>query len=100
MNTLYKDMYPERTNETAFRIINGEAVIMNLTTGYYYSINEVGARIWDLCDGGHSIKDIALFISQEFDTAEERAGQDVVELLNDLDSEKLVIIRENPWRAT
>jgi hypothetical protein len=100
MNFQHKNIYPERSKDTAFRIINDEAVIMNLTTGDYYSINEVGARIWDLCDGGHSIRDIALFISQEFDAAEETAGQDVMELLNDLSGEKLIIIRENPRQAT
>jgi hypothetical protein len=100
MEYLHNDIYPERSKETAFRIINDEVVIIYLTTGDYYSINQVGARIWELCDGYHSMKDIVLFVSQEFDTPEETATQDVLELLNDLASENLVIIRENPRQAS
>lgn len=100
MNNLHKDSYPEKSDDTAFRVVNDEAVIMHLVTGVYYSINEVGARIWDLCDGWYSIKDIALVISQEFDIEEETARQDVVELLKDLADERLVVMRENPRQVT
>jgi len=93
--------YPAvRTEATAFRIIDNEAVILNLNTGVYYSLNEVGSRIWKLCDGSHMVKDIARAISKELEAQERKVEKDVLELLGDLLREGLVGIYENPAKVT
>jgi Coenzyme PQQ synthesis protein D (PqqD) len=87
---------PERSSATAFRIINDEAVILHLDSGIYYSLNEVGARIWELCDGSTNIENINEIICNEFEVTEEIALRDVIEVLNDLFQEGLITINENP----
>ena len=84
--------YPLRSEATAFRIIDNEAVILDLESGVYYSLNEVGATIWSLCDGNRSIKGITTAICEEFEVEKEMAEKDILELLNDLTREGLVII--------
>ncbi len=92
--------YPVVKSETtAFRIIDKEAVILNLETGVYYSLNEVGARVWGLCDGSCSVKDITTAICEEFEVQEEQAEKDTLELVSDLLGEGLVGIYENPTQA-
>lgn len=87
--------YPLRNETTAFRIIDNEAVILDLESGVYYSLNEVGSAIWSLCDGSKSIKDISTLICEEFEVEKETAEKDVLELLNDLVREGLVTISED-----
>ena len=92
--------YPVVKNEaTAFRIIDKEAVILNLETGVYYSLNEVGTRVWELCDGSCSVKDITRAICEQFEVQEEQAERNILELVSDLLEEGLVGIYENPTQA-
>jgi hypothetical protein len=39
--------------------IDGEVIIINLATGTYYSLKDVGAEIWSLVDGGATAEDIS-----------------------------------------
>ena len=97
MTFIHNMAYPVvRSEGTAFRIIDNEAVILNLNSGIYYSLNEVGAKAWELCDGSHSMKDIATVICKEFEVQEKEAEKDILELMSDLLKEGLVDIYENP----
>jgi len=92
-------VYPVRSEATAFRIIDGEAVILNLDNGVYYSLDEVGAKVWDLCDGSNSIKDIIMVICEEFEVKGQTAGEDILEFMEELLKESLVVINENPTQV-
>ncbi len=98
METARLACYPARNERTAFRTIQGEAVILNLDNGFYYSLNEVGSKVWDLCDGSKKVADIAAAVRKEFDVHEDTAEKDILELLDDLVKEGLVCINENPVR--
>ncbi len=54
-------------------------------------LNEVGARIWELCDGAHSVQDIADAVAEEFDVDEPTARADAVEFVRELLEQKLLI---------
>lgn len=95
MASISNSAYPMRTKDACFRVIDNEAVILNLHNSVYYSLNEVGARIWELCDGQHSISGIAGIICQEFEVEEEEVQRDIRELITDLEAEKLVEIHEH-----
>ena len=45
----------------------GETVLLRLQDGGYYALEEVGAMIWDLCDGNRSVGDIVTILCAEFD---------------------------------
>ena len=49
-----------------------------------YSINETGARIWELMDGKNTLEEIAKRISQEYDVEESVVKEDILELTNKL----------------
>lgn len=96
MQNLTRLACPERHSATAYRIINDEAVVLHLDSGIYYSLNEVGARIWDLCDGNTNIENVTKIICNEFEITEEIALRDILDVLNDLFQEGLITINENP----
>lgn len=65
-------------------------VLLRVHDGSYYDLNEVGARIWELCDGTHTIDQIAIVIAEEFEAPIDQIRADVAELLDDLGREGLV----------
>jgi hypothetical protein len=68
----------------------GTMVLLHPRSGEYYSLDEVGARIWGLCDGTNTIAHMISILSQEYDAPAEVLGTDVCELLTDLAHEQLV----------
>jgi hypothetical protein len=66
-------------------------VLFNLDSGQYYSLNEVGSRLWQLCDGSCSVSEIISTLCDEFDASTEMIESDVLELLGELEGEALVV---------
>jgi coenzyme PQQ synthesis protein D (PqqD) len=65
-------------------------VLLNLDTGQYYNLDEVGTRIWELCDGVRTITEIARCIGEEFDTSGDPIERDVMTFVEDLAQDRLV----------
>ena len=90
MLNLSSRLQPNR-EEIAAKVMDGEAIIINLTTGVYYSMDKVGGLVWDLIDGGSSVEEIVEFILSRYDVGRERAEADVERLAAELMQEKLVL---------
>jgi hypothetical protein len=74
---------------------SGTLVLMSIRNGQYYSLNELGNRIWQLCDGTRSVESIIEIISEEYDAPLERIRDDVLMLLSDLADESLVELSDH-----
>jgi hypothetical protein len=72
----------------------GEAVILNLATGMYYGLDEVGARIWSLLQQPCAVAALRDTIVGEYDVEPGRCEQDLLELLADLEAARLVAVAE------
>lgn len=70
--------------------MDGETVLLDLSTGRYYTLNRVGSVIWEHCAGHHTIRDIHTVLCDRFDVAPERALDDLVTLVNQLTQEGLL----------
>lgn len=75
---------------TAWRIIEGEAVILSMETKVLRGLNPVGSRVWELIDGRRSVEEITGLIVQEFDVTPEAAAQDVRGFVKELLERRLV----------
>ena len=64
--------------------LGGEVVLLEPEEGIYYSLNEVGARIWEIIRDPVAVDSICRLISQEYDVDPERCRGDVLELLTEL----------------
>lgn len=69
-----------------------EAVLLNLATKMYYTLNETGLRIWQMLSSGHTLGEISETLSGEFDVTPERAKDSVLNLIGELTAEKLVTV--------
>jgi len=65
-------------------------VLLGLDGGQYYSLEEVGSRIWELSDGTRTIAEIAQSLAGEFSQPPADIERDAVELVTDLAHENLV----------
>ena len=69
----------------------GETVIL-LTpdSGEYFTLNEVGGRIWELSDGSRSVAEIAGVLAEEYEAPVEEIRMDTLEVLAELADVQLV----------
>ena len=70
--------------------MEGETVLLDLSTGRYYTLNRLGSVIWEHCTGHSTISDIHAVLCDRFDVAPERALDDLVALANHLVQEGLL----------
>lgn len=73
-----------------YQTIEGEAVLIHLQTGDYYSLNDVGTSFWKLLDGARTVGDCAAKIAAEYSAPMEVVTADLLELAADLAKEGLV----------
>jgi coenzyme PQQ biosynthesis protein PqqD len=83
--------YLKPADRTLTQQVSGTVVLLSPDNGEYYALNEVGSRVWELCDGTRNVSDVVTTICQEYDAPAETVEADVLELIEDLIREKLVV---------
>ena len=78
------------------REIDGETVLLDLKSGVYYSLNEVGTEIWRLLGDSATESELAAAVVSDYDIAADEAARDINELINDLSAEGLVVKEPDP----
>lgn len=80
--------------DLSFRIIDGEAVILQVATTTYYSLNPTGTVLWELLRDGATRDEMVGRLLETFDVDRPTAERDVDALLEDLARENLVATDE------
>ena len=81
--------------ECAAKVLDGEAVIINLLNGTYYSLDGAGAVVWELAAAGGTIPEIVDGVTSRYDVEAARARQDVERLVGELMAERLLVPAES-----
>jgi hypothetical protein len=63
---------------------SGALVLFNMDDGQYYSLNEIGNRIWELCDGSRSVRQVVSILCDEYESPSEIVKSDAFELLEEM----------------
>jgi len=86
-----------KLNDTLFRSPNAthqtvgeEAILVNLNTGSYYSLNDTGTLFWELIDGRRTLADCAVEVAKAYDVGVEVVEADLLELAAEFFDEGLV----------
>jgi hypothetical protein len=66
------------------RDLDGEAVILNMKSGVYCGLDEVGARIWQLIQEPINVGRIRDTVLEEYNVESDRCERDVLKLLQKL----------------
>ena len=79
------------SEDVVFREIDGEAVLLELGTGIYFGLNEVGTRIWGLLQRDGSLRNAYEAMQEQYDVPGEQLERDLLELVNQLLVKRLVV---------
>jgi coenzyme PQQ synthesis protein D (PqqD) len=74
----------------------GEAAILNLASGIYYSLDEIGATIWRFVQEPKTVADIEAFVLSQYDVDADRCAGDVTAPVDALHAEGLVRVTPPP----
>ena len=83
---------PQRNPDIAYEKVGEESILLSLTSGAHYTLNDTGTMFWELIDGKRSIADCAAEIASEYDVEPEIVEADLLELATEFKSEKLIDI--------
>ena len=83
--------YAVNDKDVTAKVIDGEAIIINLANGMYYSLDKTGAVAWVLLGAGHSVDETADALSDRFGVETDLARQDVTKLVSDLREQNLIV---------
>ncbi len=70
--------------------LEGEAVLLNIQSGRYFGLNEVGTSIWSLIKEPQSVSDIVEALGQIYDAPAEALQSDVLAFLGDMEKRSLL----------
>lgn len=82
--------YGPKGDSLASTIIDGDAVLVNLATGVYYSLDGTAGAVWRMIENRRSVSEIAQGLAFHYDTTPERALADVESLVSKLLTEELI----------
>jgi hypothetical protein len=96
-----------RDNENLFELVlcrkegkistelDGETVILDLVSGMYSGLDQVGTAIWNLLEKPVFFKVIVTEIVDAYDVTEEQCIADLLEFLNSLFENGLIVVQQN-----
>lgn len=88
-----KGRTPVKSDRTASRIIDKEAVIVLLDKQQTLVLNDVGSRIWEIMDGEKGIDELTRIVTSEFDVAYTDALQDMTNFVEELEEKGAVTVK-------
>jgi len=77
--------------QVAAKVMDGEAIVINLSTGIYYSLGTTGGFIWSLIEKRPCIQDIVRCVAENYEVGEIEAERDVLRLCTELCNEGLAV---------
>ena len=74
----------------------GEAVILNLASGTYFGLNEVGASVWYCIQQPKTVNQIRDVLLAEYEVEAEQCDRELLALLEDLVTAGLIEVDHEP----
>jgi hypothetical protein len=81
-------------------VVDDEAVIINLDNGMYFTMDKVGAELWQLLAQPRSLAAMASILAGRYGIAESEVLRDVEEVVDELLREQLVVAGHDAERGT
>ena len=90
MATIMSAVRVELSEDVAFRELSGQAVLLNLASGIYFGLNDVGTRLWELLSQNDSLESAEKALQQEFEVPADVLRSDIEQLLQQMQSKGLL----------
>ena len=90
-------LYISRSREIAARMLGGEMMIMSARDSTLFSLNEVGAVIWQAADGVTPLEEIVTQkVCAEFEVEPAQALKDAEDFVRELAQHGILVLSEQP----
>jgi hypothetical protein len=94
MTPLSESSVVSATSQQVSCALADETLILQLETGNYFRLNEVGAATWEFIQESHTVREIYLEILTRYEVDSLRWEQDLYGLLNEMWDAELIEIRQ------
>ena len=94
-----RDGYPVQNPRAAWRVYDGEAVIVSPEDSMLHTLNAVGTLIWEASDGATALEAIVGRVCDTFEVDRATAAQDAAAFVEHLRRRGLLTILESPRPA-
>jgi hypothetical protein len=81
-------------DEQVHAALDREAVVMSIAAGRYYTLGDVGSRIWELLERPIRVEEIRDRLLAEFDVERGRCEREVLDFLRELAADRLVEVED------
>ena len=86
--------FDSNSAEIASSLLDDEVVLINLSTGVYYSTADSGSLIWQLIDLGFSVAETIETVAARYGAPAERVREDVHAVLEQMLEERIFVPRD------
>ena len=83
-----------RSDEPLSSELDGETVLLNVDTGAYHGLDEIGTRIWTLIEQPTKVSALCVTLREEFDVEPEPCESQVLAFLEQLKEAELLLVTE------
>jgi Coenzyme PQQ synthesis protein D (PqqD) len=94
MTPLSESSVVSATSQQVSCALADETLILQLETGKYFRLNEVGAATWGFIQESHTVREIYLEILARYEVDSLRWEQDLYGLLNEMREAELIEIKQ------
>ena len=94
------DKFVIRREPLAARTIEGEGVIITLADKQVHHFNASATMVFEHVDGRRSVRDLIAALCQAFEVPVERATEDVIRLVGELEAKGIVRLSDEPAPPT
>jgi hypothetical protein len=77
-------------DDVLFQELQGEAVLLNLRTGVYLGLNQIGTRIWQLLQEDGALSRVLEVMLREYDVTQEKLSKDLLDLVGQMEKQGLL----------
>jgi hypothetical protein len=77
-------------DDVLFQELQGETVLLNLKTGVYLGLNQIGTRIWQLLQEDGALSRVLEVMLQEYDVTQEKLAKDLLDLVGQMEKQGLL----------
>jgi hypothetical protein len=83
------------SEQVTYNEVGGEIVLLNLESGKYYGLDEIGARMFTLLHDKGKLEIVYAMLLEEYKVDAERLKKDLIELVDELARNDLVKVSED-----
>ncbi len=82
----------KRSSDVTFQVVAGEAILIRMSTGTYFSLNAVGTEFWNMLDGIQTVQEHATALATKYSVDVPMVVADLLELAGKMKADTLVDI--------